>query len=94
MNRQKLEDLTVPEPGIKAFMHNQAFPLSVQTAFVEDLTRLSGVRGTTDVVAIASTASARSTIVDDLPGESFHLNSQPIERPPFSGDRHRVGNEY
>jgi hypothetical protein len=58
MNRKKMEDLTVPEPSIKAFMRNQAFPLSVQTAFVEDLTRLSGVQGTTDMVALVSTAQS------------------------------------
>jgi hypothetical protein len=58
INRKKLEELRVPDSSIKAFMSNQAFPLSVQTAFVEDLTRLSGVPGTTDVVALGSTAQS------------------------------------
>jgi hypothetical protein len=39
-------------------MRNQAFPLSVQTAFVEDLTRVSGVPGLTGIVALASTAES------------------------------------
>jgi hypothetical protein len=55
-NQDKLEQMNLPAATIKAFMRNPAFPLSVQTAFVEDLGRLSGVPGTTEVVALANTA--------------------------------------
>jgi hypothetical protein len=48
----------VPDASIHAFMDNKAFPLSVQTAFVEDLTRVSGVPGSIDIVALASTAES------------------------------------
>ena len=57
-NQKKLEEINVPAPTIKAFMNNQAFPLSVQTSFVEDLAHLSGVPGTTDIVVLASTADS------------------------------------
>ena len=58
MNEKKLEALNVPESSIKTFMSNSSFPLSVQTAFVEDLTELHNVRGTSDVVALAGTAES------------------------------------
>ena len=58
MNQKKLEELKVPQPAIKAFMRNQAFPLSVQTAFVQDLGRVFGVPGSTDIVTLASTAQS------------------------------------
>jgi hypothetical protein len=57
-NQKRLEEMNVPAETIKAFMRNPAFPLSVQTAFVDDLGRLSGVPGATDVVALASTADS------------------------------------
>ena len=57
-NEKKLAKMHVPAETVKAFMRNQAFPLSVQTALVEDLGRLSGVPGTIDVVALASTADS------------------------------------
>src|SRR5712671_4305826 len=53
-----LRALKVPDASIHAFMGNKAFPLSVQTAFVEDLTRVSGVPGSIDIVALASTAES------------------------------------
>jgi len=46
----------VPDESIKAFMRNPAFPLSVQTAFVENLGHLSSVPGSADVVTLANTA--------------------------------------
>jgi hypothetical protein len=58
MNRKKLEELLVPEQTIKAFMGNPAFPLSVQTAFVESLTQLRAVPGVLGTVALASTADS------------------------------------
>ena len=57
-NQKKLQEMNVPDASIHAFMDNKAFPLSVQTAFVEDLTRVSGVPGSIDIVALASTAES------------------------------------
>ena len=57
-NQKKLQEMNVPDASIKAFMGNKAFPLSVQTAFVEDLTRVSAVPGSIDIVALASTAES------------------------------------
>jgi hypothetical protein len=57
-NQKKLQEMNVPSASIHAFMGNKAFPLSVQTAFVEDLNRVSGVPGSTDIVALASTAES------------------------------------
>ena len=53
-----LQQLKVPDRVIKLFMRNPVFPLSVQTAFVTNLQRLSGVPGSTDAVALASTAES------------------------------------
>ncbi len=58
MNQNKLHELKVPEKDIKAFMRNKAFPLSVQTAFVESLTDLSGVPGALEIVKLANTAES------------------------------------
>lgn len=58
MNQNKLEELNVPEQSIRAFMRNSAYPLSVQTAFVEDLTHVRDVPGVLSVVALASTAES------------------------------------
>jgi hypothetical protein len=55
MNEEKLRRLLVPETEIKAFSKNQSFPLSVQTAFVEDLMQLEGLRGLVGVVKLANT---------------------------------------
>jgi hypothetical protein len=57
-NQKRLQEMNVPEASIHAFMDNKAFPLSVQTAFVEDLTRVSRVPGSIDIVALASTAES------------------------------------
>jgi len=65
-NQKKLEEMSVPDANIHAFMGNKAFPLSVQTAFVEDLTRVSGVPGSIDIVTLgrpcSSPLSRRGTI--------------------------------
>jgi hypothetical protein len=58
MNQNKLEELSIPEATIKNFMSNPAYPLSVQTAFVEDLTRVRDVAGVTQVVELATTAQS------------------------------------
>jgi hypothetical protein len=57
-NEKTLEEMHVPPATIKTFMRNTAFPLSVQTAFVEDLHDLSKVAGAVDVVTLASTAES------------------------------------
>lgn len=57
-NQKKLQAMKVPDATVNSFMGNEAFPLSVQTAFVEDLTRVSGVPGSIDIVALASTAQS------------------------------------
>jgi len=57
-NQKKLQEMGVPDETIHVFMSNKAFPLSVQTVFVEDLTRVSGVPGSIDIVALASTAES------------------------------------
>jgi hypothetical protein len=44
-SKNKLKDLGVPDASVNAFTNNIAFPLSVQTSFVENLSRLSGVPG-------------------------------------------------
>jgi hypothetical protein len=53
-----LQHLNVPATTIKTFMGNPVFPLSVQTAFVTNLERLSGVPGTVNAVTLASTAQS------------------------------------
>jgi hypothetical protein len=58
MNRKKLEKLPVPQQTIKAFMGNPAFPLTVQTAFVESVTQLRAVPGVLGTVALASTVDS------------------------------------
>lgn len=58
MNQNKLKEMQVPAQDIKVFMRNPAFPLSVKTAFVENLTHLRGVPGVLEVVALANTAES------------------------------------
>jgi len=58
MNQNKLEELSIPDATIKNFMRNPAYPLSVQTAFVEDLTHVRDVAGVTQVVELANTAQS------------------------------------
>jgi hypothetical protein len=55
-NQKKLQEMGVPDETVKTFMRNLAIPLSVQTAFVENLSHLSSVPGSADVVTLASTA--------------------------------------
>jgi hypothetical protein len=53
-----LQNLHVPATTIRTFTSNPVFPLSVQTAFVTNLERLSGVPGTVEAVTLASTAQS------------------------------------
>ena len=57
-NQKKLQEMGVPDETVKAFMRNAAFPLSVQTAFVENLSHLSSVPGSAGVVTLAKTAAS------------------------------------
>jgi hypothetical protein len=57
-NQKKLKEIGVPDESIHAFMRNAAFPLSVQTAFVENFSHLSDVPGSVKVVKLASTAES------------------------------------
>jgi len=56
MNEKKLGGMNVPEQRIDTFIRNPSFPLSVQTAFVEDLTHLRSVPGV--VVTLAGSAES------------------------------------
>jgi hypothetical protein len=57
-NEKTLQQLLVPSSVIRAFMRNPAFPLSVQTEFVSNLERLSGIPGTGEAITLASTAES------------------------------------
>jgi hypothetical protein len=83
-NEKTLEEMNVPEESIKAFMRNPAFPLSVQTAFVEDLTRVSHVPGSIEIVVLASTAESEdqarflASSLDML--ANYHETQTPLSR--------------
>jgi len=57
-DEKALEELKVSEARIRTFMRNPVFPLSVQTAFIENLKRLAGVPGCVEAVELASTAES------------------------------------
>jgi hypothetical protein len=57
-NKNKLQAMGVSDSTAQTFMNNSAFPLSVQTNFVENLSRLSGVAGLVDAVVLASTVGS------------------------------------
>src|SRR5215469_1811080 len=82
MNQNKLKEMHVPEATVKAFMNNPALPLSVQTAFVEDLTHLREVPGIADVVDLASTAQSEDQarfLADALDMlASYHQKQTPL----------------
>lgn len=60
----------------------RSWTISVQTAFVEDLTRLSGVPGSIDIVALASTAESEeqarflASCLDML--ANYHQSHSPL----------------
>lgn len=82
MNQNKLEELGIPQETIKNFMRNPAYPLSVQTAFVEDLTHVRDVSGVTQVVELASTAQSEDQarfLVDALDMlVNYHRSQTPL----------------
>ena len=57
-NQQGLQSLGVPQSTIDAMTRNRTFPLSVQTAFVANLGQLSGIPGSVEAAALASTAQS------------------------------------
>jgi hypothetical protein len=57
-NKNGLQQMGVPDGTARTFMSNSAFPLSVQTNFVENLSHLSGLPGVADVVVLASSAQS------------------------------------
>jgi hypothetical protein len=79
-----LKRLNVPETVIRAFMRNPVFPLSVQTAFITNLERLSGVPGSVNAVALASTAESeeQARFLTDAVGmlARYHETQTPIAR--------------
>jgi hypothetical protein len=89
MNENKLEGLGIPEHSITAFMRNSAYPLSVQVAFVENLTKVRGVPGVPDVVALASTAQSEdqarflANALDML--VNYHQTQTPLTRIQAKG---------
>jgi hypothetical protein len=89
MNRKKLEDMLVPQQNIKAFMGNPAFPLSVQTAFVENLTQLRSVPGFLQVVplAIGADSEEQARFLTDVLGAlaKRHQTQTPLARIIVTG---------
>src|SRR5215467_12686645 len=79
-NQKTLQRLLVPDRVIKAFMRNPVFPLSVQTEFVSNLERLSGVPGTVEAVTLASTAESeeQARFLTDAVGMLVRYNDTQI----------------
>ena len=81
-NEKGLQEMSVPEATIRAFTHNPIFPLSVQTAFIANLQRLSGVPGSVNAVALASTAESeeQARFLTDAVGmlARYHETQTPI----------------
>ena len=83
-NQNKLKELGVPETEIRAFERNPAFPLSVQTAFLANLDRLSGVPGRKEAITLASTAESeeQARFLTDAVGmlARYHETQRPIAK--------------
>jgi hypothetical protein len=79
-----LRELKVLEKNIRAFMRNPVFPLSVQTAFVANLQRLSTVPGCVKAVGLASTveSEAQARFLTDAVGmlARYHETQTPITK--------------
>jgi hypothetical protein len=77
-----LHELQVPDAHIRTFMRNPVFPLSVQTAFIENLKRLSGVPGSVEAVELASTVESeeQARFLTDSVGmlARYHETQAPI----------------
>jgi hypothetical protein len=83
-DEKALQRLNVPATTIKTFMRNPVFPLSVQTAFITNLERLSGVPGSVKTVELASTAESevQARFLTDAVGMLVRYNDThaPIAR--------------
>ena len=83
-NEKRLKELNVPDSQIKALERNRVLPLSVQTAFVANLNRLSGVPGAVAAVRLASTATseAQARFLTDAVGmlARYHQTQVPLKR--------------
>jgi hypothetical protein len=83
-DEKALQRLHVPATTIKTFMRNPVFPLSVQTAFITNLERLSGVPGSVKTVELASTAESevQARFLTDAVGMLVRYNDThaPIAR--------------
>jgi hypothetical protein len=83
-DEKALEELKVPEARIRTFMRNPVFPLSVQTAFIENLKRFAGVPGCVEAVELASSAEseAQARFLTDAVGmlARYHETQTPITR--------------
>jgi hypothetical protein len=81
--------MNMPAEEIRSFMRNSAFPLSVQTVFVEDLSPLAGVPGATDTVALADTAASEDQagfLADSLNMlANYHERQTPLAKKNFEG---------
>jgi hypothetical protein len=81
-DQKGLRALKVSEKDIHAFMRNPIFPLSVQTAFISNLQRLSGVPGSVNAVVLASTSESeeQARFLTDAVGmlARYHETQTPI----------------
>jgi len=81
-DEKALQELKVTEAQIRTFMRNPVFPLSVQTAFIENLKRLSGVPGCVEAVQLASTVESeeQARFLTDAVGmlARYHETQTPI----------------
>lgn len=77
-NKNTLQQLGVPASTAQSFMNNRAFPLSVQTEFVENLSRLSGKPGLANAVVLASGAQSevQARFITDAVGMLARYNSR------------------
>jgi hypothetical protein len=91
-DQNKLKELGVSNETIQALNNNIAFPLSVQTEFVQSLGQLSGVPGCVRVAELASSAESevQARFLTDAVGMLVTLNRRtPLAR--LSATRTVVG---
>ncbi len=79
-NQKSLEAIGVPDSQIRVFTNNSQFPLSVQTAFVANLSRLKGIPGEAETVTLASTAQSeeQARFLTDAVGMLVRYNDTQV----------------
>lgn len=79
-NQTSLEAMGVPDSQIRIFTNNPQFPLSVQTAFVANLSRLRGVPGQVETVTLAGTAESeeQARFLTDAVGMLVRYNDTQV----------------